>query len=291
MGFMVKFLVMITALAVVTLVVHNVVFIRSLRPTSLRPDLVGLLQAAALAVTQGEGGRTRKGPGALSPGVTTTPGQIGSGVVSGRVTRMGPGGDGGGLGENRTMAAAMAIDLVDHDQNVVPSHLSTKDRKAPEADGRDGASRRRDSAGQCGAGGDGGEDVSTTSAEEEPHDPWMEAKRRQAPASKQMPQRDPWEGYTRQPEARDAVWEGWQHFDYAGGSDREAERSQAGAGGGSRPIERLTVPTFSGEDDGDDVGTSARSYLRQIEAWRRMRSKAWCSTRTLLERHGWRQRS
>ena len=143
------------------------------------------------------------------------------------------------------------------------------DRKVPEADGRDGASRRRDSAGQRGAGGDGGEDVSTTSAEEEPHDPWMEAKRRQAPASKQMPQRDVGRLHS-EAQARDAVWEGWQHFDYAGGSDREAERSQAGAGGGSRPTERLTVPTFNGEDDGDDVGTSARSYLRQIEAWRRM---------------------
>ena len=29
------------------------------------------------------------------------------------------------------------------------------------------------------------------------------------------------------------------------------------------------VPTFSGEDT-DDIGGSARSYLRQIEAWRRM---------------------
>ncbi|CAE7541147.1 RE2 [Symbiodinium sp. CCMP2592] len=33
--------------------------------------------------------------------------------------------------------------------------------------------------------------------------------------------------------------------------------------------EKLAVPSFTG-DDTDDVGSSARSYLRQIEAWRRM---------------------
>ena len=38
---------------------------------------------------------------------------------------------------------------------------------------------------------------------------------------------------------------------------------------GPRPTERLTVPTFSAEDT-DDLGNSARSYLRQIEVWRRI---------------------
>ncbi|CAE7510826.1 GIP [Symbiodinium sp. CCMP2592] len=38
---------------------------------------------------------------------------------------------------------------------------------------------------------------------------------------------------------------------------------------GSRPTERMTVPTFSAEDN-DDLGNSARSYLRQIEVWKRI---------------------
>ncbi|CAE7504439.1 RE2 [Symbiodinium natans] len=44
-------------------------------------------------------------------------------------------------------------------------------------------------------------------------------------------------------------------------------------GGGHRPAgrasEKLNVPSFTGEDI-EDLGGSARSYLRQVEAWRRM---------------------
>ena len=42
--------------------------------------------------------------------------------------------------------------------------------------------------------------------------------------------------------------------------------------GGKGPSERLVVPGFSGSlDDGsDDLGSSARSYLRQVQAWQRM---------------------
>ena len=98
----------------------------------------------------------------------------------------------------------------------------------------------------------------------------MDAKRQEIPATKPCPQRDPWEGYAGRTSAKDAVWEGWQHFDYAADSDHEAKHPRESAGGGNRPTERLTVPTFNGEDDGDDVGTTARSYLRQVEAWRRM---------------------
>ena len=38
------------------------------------------------------------------------------------------------------------------------------------------------------------------------------------------------------------------------------------------PSEKMIVPTFSGQtsSSGDDLGMSARSYLRQISAWRRM---------------------
>eukprot|EP00439_Symbiodinium_sp_Y106_P070508 s1274_g12.t1 len=46
-------------------------------------------------------------------------------------------------------------------------------------------------------------------------------------------------------------------------------KASGGATGGTRASEKLAVPTFSG-DDSEDLGGSARSYLRQIEAWRRM---------------------
>ena len=31
--------------------------------------------------------------------------------------------------------------------------------------------------------------------------------------------------------------------------------------------ERMAVPTFAADASGDDLGSSARSYLRQIDAW------------------------
>ena len=149
-------------------------------------------------------------------------------------------------------------------------HDPPRDRGGPEADGRERAPRRHDPVERRGDGKGSRENASTTSTEEEPHDPWLEAKRRQVPPDRQAPQRDPWEGYTRGTSAKDAVWEGWQHFDYMGESDREVNRSQTRPVDGNRPTERLTVPSFNGQDDGDEVGTTARSYLRQVEAWRRM---------------------
>ncbi|CAE6927736.1 unnamed protein product [Symbiodinium sp. CCMP2456] len=49
------------------------------------------------------------------------------------------------------------------------------------------------------------------------------------------------------------------------------DHSGGGYGKGSygRPSEKLSVPTFSAEDT-DDLGSSARSYLRQVSAWRQM---------------------
>ncbi|CAE7666265.1 unnamed protein product, partial [Symbiodinium sp. KB8] len=45
---------------------------------------------------------------------------------------------------------------------------------------------------------------------------------------------------------------------------------KGGQGGhGARASERLQVPSFNAEDS-EDLGGSARSYLRQIEAWKRM---------------------
>ena len=63
------------------------------------------------------------------------------------------------------------------------------------------------------------------------------------------------------------AWSGWSHFG-DGGFNAQGARpvSQQTSG---RASEKLTVPSFTGEDL-DDVGGSARSYLRQVEAWRRM---------------------
>ena len=63
------------------------------------------------------------------------------------------------------------------------------------------------------------------------------------------------------------AWNGWSHFPN-GGFDARGARPQGQQAGG-RASEKLTVPSFTG-DDVDDVGGSARSYLRQVEAWRRM---------------------
>ena len=63
------------------------------------------------------------------------------------------------------------------------------------------------------------------------------------------------------------AWNGWAHYDN-GGFQGEVH-TRRGQTGGTRASEKLAVPTFSG-DDTDDLGGSARSYLRQIEAWRRM---------------------
>ena len=42
-------------------------------------------------------------------------------------------------------------------------------------------------------------------------------------------------------------------------------------GGGKGPSEKLLIPSFSGDGDGAaDLGTSARSYLRQVAAWEKM---------------------
>ncbi|CAE7821075.1 KdelR [Symbiodinium sp. CCMP2456] len=41
-------------------------------------------------------------------------------------------------------------------------------------------------------------------------------------------------------------------------------------GSGKGPSEKLIIPSFNGEGEGGELGTSARSYLRQIDAWERM---------------------
>ncbi|CAE7307731.1 GIP [Symbiodinium sp. CCMP2592] len=66
------------------------------------------------------------------------------------------------------------------------------------------------------------------------------------------------------------VWSGWRHFSQGDdGSQHGTNEVNGTKGGNQRPSEKLSVPTFGGGDD-EDVGTSARSYLRQVEAWRRL---------------------
>ena len=67
----------------------------------------------------------------------------------------------------------------------------------------------------------------------------------------------------------DPVWSGWRHFSRDEGSSQQDYEHGSQKGGNPRPSEKLSVPTFGGGDD-EDVGTSARSYLRQVEAWRRL---------------------
>ena len=101
--------------------------------------------------------------------------------------------------------------------------------------------------------------------------------------------RDPWDGGARHRAWHDSpdgggtgdygagggthnlVWNGWRHFSNGGGTQPGGHGDQGGVqkGGAPRPSEKLSVPVFNGGDD-EDVGTSARSYLRQVEAWRRL---------------------
>ncbi|CAE7510542.1 RE1 [Symbiodinium sp. CCMP2592] len=62
--------------------------------------------------------------------------------------------------------------------------------------------------------------------------------------------------------------DGWRPSTDAQGTPYEAKRGEFSCG----PSEKMIVPTFSGltPSSGDDLGTSARSYLRQVSAWRRM---------------------
>ena len=75
---------------------------------------------------------------------------------------------------------------------------------------------------------------------------------------------DPW---------RDPGGDGDEHPHHGSedGSDRRPPpRDDRPSDGGRGPSEKMIVPSFSGEGDGDELGSSARSYLRQVLAWQRM---------------------
>ena len=143
-------------------------------------------------------------------------------------------------------------------------------RRAPQADGGDRRPSRGDSDGRQGAPWRGSKTSSTT-ADESTFDPWQEAwEKRAAPQARSEPRDDPWNAYHPKADSWEPVWDGWQHFDYATVNDLDEDYDKKPSSGGQRPTEKLTIPSFNGEDDGEDVGTTARSYLRQVEAWRRM---------------------
>ena len=82
------------------------------------------------------------------------------------------------------------------------------------------------------------------------------------------------EGYTKASGGDGAVMtrEQGAHGDLRGHT-REGDGVGHGRREGGGPSEKLTVPGFNGKPgdaDGDDVGVSARSYLRQVAAWMRM---------------------
>ena len=53
-------------------------------------------------------------------------------------------------------------------------------------------------------------------------------------------------------------------------STTEGRLDGTGSGGGKGPSEKLIIPSFNGEGESGELGTSARSYLWQIDAWERM---------------------
>ena len=64
-----------------------------------------------------------------------------------------------------------------------------------------------------------------------------------------------------------------------------ADGVEASNHGGKGPSEKLLIPTFSGEDGDRDLGTSARSYLRQVAAWERMTKLASNQQALVLYQH------
>ena len=69
-----------------------------------------------------ESAETERPLGVLTRGVTTTHGEIVSGVVNGQVTLTRLGGDGSGAGASKMMAAGGATDITMHDLNDTVNH-------------------------------------------------------------------------------------------------------------------------------------------------------------------------
>ncbi|CAE7270248.1 GIP [Symbiodinium sp. CCMP2592] len=124
--------------------------------------------------------------------------------------------------------------------------------------------------------------------EEEPHDPWADGRDGlfQGRDSRLRHRQGSWgERPPSQRDYGDVVWDGWRH--YTGGSfttRSEDDKASGETWKAGKASEKLVVPTFSGED-GDDVGNSARSYLREVEAWRRLTHLPQSQQGLVLYRH------
>ncbi|CAE7360399.1 GIP [Symbiodinium sp. CCMP2592] len=129
--------------------------------------------------------------------------------------------------------------------------------------------------------------------EEEPRDPWADG-RDSALRGRDSRLRHREGAWPEHPQDRrdygdnQVVWDGWRH--YAGGP-QIVRSDDAGTDFGTRPTgrasEKLAVPTFSG-DDGEDMGNSARSYLRELPQsqqglvlYRHLSGKAWVAAEEL----------
>ena len=154
------------------------------------------------------------------------------------------------------------------------SWATTWDGCSTDASARHGESRNHDGEDfyvYSGRGGSGGRGLLREPGDYEGvwQDPWADGRARgfgwhDPPEVHRAPE---WTGtghYT------SPVWSGWRHFGSGhGGHEANYGESTAAKGGNPRPSEKLSVPVFNGGDD-EDVGTSARSYLRQVEARRRL---------------------
>ena len=131
-------------------------------------------------------------------------------------------------------------------------------------------SRGSDRDGRLHDGGDGDRDLRGERSDYEGvwRDPWADG-RVWGRAWHDSPDDDRSAGSAWGKARGDPVWSGWRHFSRDEGSSQQDYEHGGQKGGNPRPSEKLSVPTFGG-GDADDVGTSARSYLRQVEAWRRL---------------------
>ena len=123
--------------------------------------------------------------------------------------------------------------------------------------GSGGGSRRDEQEGHNEGGGDQ-DDVLHP-------DPWADGRDR-------GPRRAPRADGRDRAHAHDGAWDGWKHFSPTCDEQKTPDDGIGGVmawKGGPRPSEKLSVPGFDG-DESEDIGSSARSYLRQVEAWRRM---------------------
>ena len=158
----------------------------------------------------------------------------------------------------------------DHDNRV---HDSGGFRRGPWADGRDTSFTGGDSAAHRGyLWGDNRDHYQGRDSGGFQGGPWADGRDRH-PGLRDPGQLGRWHdgsGYGSEPGSwQDAHCYDYTHTDKGNYTGRGERRDYDSDYKGQRPSEKVTVPTFSAEDN-DDLGNSARSYLRQIEVWKRI---------------------